>query len=114
MDGALPRTGELSPNLLSKALHEGSSDGRQSPPQIVTGRPPMLCRGGCSHRDLFDAINRAMGDYQQQHVFGDIGCYTLGALPPYNTISTCVDMGGGHYNGQRGPQTQVFAPPQYA
>ncbi len=91
MDGALPRTGELSPNLLSKAIHEGSSDERQSP-QIVTGRPPMLCRG-CSHRDLLDAINRAMGDYQQQHVFGDIGCYTLGALPPYNTINTCVDMG---------------------
>ena len=52
----------------------------------------MLCKG-CSHRDLFEAINRAMNDYPAKHVFGDIGCYTLGALPPYSTISSCVDMG---------------------
>ena len=52
----------------------------------------MLCNG-CSHRDLFDAINKVMEGYPQKHVFGDIGCYTLGALAPYNTISTCVDMG---------------------
>jgi indolepyruvate ferredoxin oxidoreductase alpha subunit len=52
----------------------------------------MLCKG-CSHRDLFEAINRVMTDYPAQHVFGDIGCYTLGALPPYSTISSCVDMG---------------------
>ena len=52
----------------------------------------MLCKG-CSHRDLFDAINRVMADYPQKHLFGDIGCYTLGALPPYSCISTCVDMG---------------------
>ena len=34
-----------------------------------------------------------MNDYPAKHVFGDIGCYTLGALPPYSTISSCVDMG---------------------
>ena len=61
-------------------------------PDVVVARPPMLCQG-CSHRDLFDAINLVMEDYPQKHVFGDIGCYTLGARPPYNTISTCVDMG---------------------
>ncbi len=54
--------------------------------------PPMLCQG-CSHRDLFDAVVQAMSLYPQRHVFGDIGCYTLGALSPYNAISTCVDMG---------------------
>lgn len=52
----------------------------------------MLCKG-CSHRDLFEALNRVMGDYTEPHLFGDIGCYTLGALPPYSSISTCVDMG---------------------
>ncbi len=91
LDGALPRTGELSPNLLAKALHVVTDDQRTIP-AIVAARPPMLCQG-CSHRDLFDAINRAMIGYPQQQVFGDIGCYTLGALPPYSTISTCVDMG---------------------
>lgn len=91
LDGALPRTGELSPNLLAKALGVITYD-HNVIPDIVVGRPPMLCNG-CSHRDLFDAINKVMEGYPQKHVFGDIGCYTLGALPPYNTISTCVDMG---------------------
>jgi indolepyruvate ferredoxin oxidoreductase alpha subunit len=34
-----------------------------------------------------------MENYSQKQIFGDIGCYTLGALPPYSSISTCVDMG---------------------
>lgn len=91
LDGALPRTGELSPNLLAKALKVDTGE-RRAIPGIVAGRPPMLCKG-CSHRDLFDAVNRVMEEYPEHHVFGDIGCYTLGALPPYNAISTCVDMG---------------------
>src|SRR5690554_2795342 len=52
----------------------------------------MLCKG-CSHSDLFDALNKVMETYPDRHVFGDIGCYTLGALPPHNIIDTCVDMG---------------------
>lgn len=91
LNGALPRTGELSPNLLEKALGVTTKEPNNIPP-IVAPRPPMLCQG-CSHRDLFDAINLAMEAYPQKQVFGDIGCYTLGALPPYSTISTCVDMG---------------------
>ncbi len=91
LDGALPRTGELSPSLLANALNVTTHEPR-SIPQIVAPRPPMLCQG-CSHRDLFDAINLALENYPQKQVFGDIGCYTLGALPPYSTISTCVDMG---------------------
>ncbi|MEA4917720.1 thiamine pyrophosphate-dependent enzyme [Proteiniphilum sp.] len=91
LDGALPRAGELSPNLLAKALGVDTGEIRTIP-GIVAGRPPMLCKG-CSHRDLFDAINKAMEEYPEHHVFGDIGCYTLGALPPYSAISTCVDMG---------------------
>lgn len=91
LDGALPRTGELSPNLLAIALQVETAD-IQRMPAIVASRPPMLCKG-CSHRDLFEALNRVMADYPEQHLFGDIGCYTLGALPPYGSISTCVDMG---------------------
>ena len=91
LDGTLPRTGELSPNVIAKALNV-DTDEIQSMPDIVVGRPPALCQG-CSHRDLFEAINLVMDGYSQRQVFGDIGCYTLGALPPYSTISTCVDMG---------------------
>jgi indolepyruvate ferredoxin oxidoreductase alpha subunit len=91
LDGALPRTGELSPTLLATALQVATAE--HTPiPAIVATRPPMLCKG-CSHRDLFEALNRVMGDYTEPHLFGDIGCYTLGALPPYSSISTCVDMG---------------------
>ena len=64
----------------------------RSIPGIVEPRPPMLCQG-CSHRDLFDAILQALAPYPERHLFGDIGCYTLGALSPYNAISSCVDMG---------------------
>ena len=61
-------------------------------PEIVANRPPELCQG-CSHRDLYEALNKALLSYENKHVFADIGCYTLGALPPYNAINTCVDMG---------------------
>lgn len=91
LDGALPRTGELSPDALAPALGIAARRG-QAVPSIVAPRPPMLCQG-CSHRDLFDAIIKAMETYPERYIFGDIGCYTLGALPPYNAISTCVDMG---------------------
>jgi indolepyruvate ferredoxin oxidoreductase, alpha subunit len=91
LDGALPRMGELSPDALSKAL------GIQLPefktiPAVVANRPPMLCQG-CGHGELFAAMNRVFDTYPAKHVFSDIGCYTLGALPPYDAISTCVDMG---------------------
>jgi indolepyruvate ferredoxin oxidoreductase alpha subunit len=51
-------------------------------------RPPMLCIG-CPHRGTFTALNRI----KDVVVTGDIGCYTLGGLPPYNTVNTTFDMG---------------------
>lgn len=91
LTGALPRTGELSPDKLAKALGLSLPE-EKTIPSIVAGRPPMLCQG-CGHRDLFDAINNVFKAYPAQHVFSDIGCYTLGALPPFSAINTCVDMG---------------------
>lgn len=91
LDGSLPRKGELSPDALAIALGVKGKEEEVSEVEIP-GRPPRLC-DGCSHRDLFDALNKALSGYDQQHVFGDIGCYTLGALPPYSAINTCVNMG---------------------
>ena len=91
LDGRLPRTGELSPDILSKAMGVPVESGKPIP-AIVANRPPMLCQG-CSHRDLFEEMAIAFEEYTEKHVFGDIGCYTLGALPPFNSINTCVDMG---------------------
>jgi indolepyruvate ferredoxin oxidoreductase alpha subunit len=91
MDGYLPRDGELNPDLVATAL--GLS--QKSPftiPEIVRNRPPSLCKG-CSHADTFLALNEAIAGYGHGRVFSDIGCYTLGAYPPFNSIYTCVDMG---------------------
>ena len=48
---------------------------------------------GCGHRDVYEALNNVMAEIGPGRVFADIGCYTLGALPPFNAINTCVDMG---------------------
>lgn len=91
LDGTLPRDGELNPLLVRKALGEQTEAGAVVP-EIVKNRPPALCKG-CSHIDMYNALNEALGAYGPGRVFSDIGCYTLGALPPYNAINSCVDMG---------------------
>jgi indolepyruvate ferredoxin oxidoreductase alpha subunit len=58
----------------------------------MASRPPQLCQG-CSHGDTLRALNQALKGYPKAHIFSDIGCYTLGALPPYNAVDTCVCMG---------------------
>ena len=91
LNGILPRDGELNPNLVAKALGRAIAEG-DAIPDLVAGRPPSLCPG-CGHRDMYEMLNTAMEEYGQGRVFADIGCYTLGALPPFNAINTCVDMG---------------------
>ncbi|MBN2519876.1 MAG: indolepyruvate ferredoxin oxidoreductase [Bacteroidales bacterium] len=91
LDGTLPRTGELSPDSIAKALGINNNI-KKTVSSSIPNRPPRLC-DGCSHRDLYESLNKTLNDYSQKHVFSDIGCYTLGALPPFNAINTCVDMG---------------------
>jgi indolepyruvate ferredoxin oxidoreductase alpha subunit len=91
LDGTLPRDGELNPTIIAKALGFPTKEGLPVP-TIVVNRPPELCNG-CSHRDVYDALNEAMKSFGAKRVFSDIGCYTLGALPPFNSINSCVDMG---------------------
>ena len=56
-------------------------------PALPAGKPPELCPG-CPHRNVFEAL-RDLGCI----VAGDIGCYTLGVLPPFSAMDTCVCMG---------------------
>jgi indolepyruvate ferredoxin oxidoreductase alpha subunit len=91
LNALLPRDGELNPLLVRKALDLPAESLRQVP-EIVKNRPPALCKG-CSHIDMYNALNEALEPYDPGRVFSDIGCYTLGALPPYNAINSCVDMG---------------------
>jgi indolepyruvate ferredoxin oxidoreductase alpha subunit len=91
LSGTLPRDGELTPSLIALALGKETSSFYEVP-KLVSQRPPALCKG-CSHIDLYNALEEVVKAYAHQRVFSDIGCYTLGALPPYNAIHSCVDMG---------------------
>ena len=91
LDGTLPRTGELNPDIVKKALGM-SVDECFDPCADVAPRPPALCQG-CGHRDVYAALNEVLKEYDNPRVFGDIGCYTLGFLPPFRAIHSCVDMG---------------------
>jgi indolepyruvate ferredoxin oxidoreductase alpha subunit len=91
LDGTLPRTGELNPDHLARALGMKIGEG-QPVPDIVVSRPPAMCQG-CGHIEAYKALNEALRNYTKGRVFSDIGCYTLGALPPFETINSCVDMG---------------------
>jgi len=91
LDGTMQRDGELNPAKVRNALGLPELPGRKIP-ELVAKRPPALCTG-CPHIDTYKALNEAMKEYGKGHVFSDIGCYTLGFLPPYHAIDTCVDMG---------------------
>jgi indolepyruvate ferredoxin oxidoreductase, alpha subunit len=90
-----PRYGELSVGLLRRAVGAEAGEGRPAtvgggpvttaPPLPI--RPPALCPG-CGHRGAFHALAR-----MDAIVSGDIGCYTLGALPPLDAMDTCMSMG---------------------
>ncbi len=97
--GAVKRDGELNPDLVAETVGKVMPDVEgiidflvPEASQIVAPRPPMLCQG-CGHRDVYGALNAALESYESPKVFGDIGCYTLGFLKPFNAIDTCVDMG---------------------
>ena len=91
LTGDLPRMGELTPDSVGAALGV-NIDQPYVPAQNVMPRPPALCQG-CGHRDVYDALNKVAAEYEGARIFGDIGCYTLGALPPFRAIDSCVDMG---------------------
>ncbi|MDO4841982.1 MAG: thiamine pyrophosphate-dependent enzyme [Phoenicibacter congonensis] len=83
---ALPKDGELSPGLIQAAFNVAAPEFTSTPTDLP-GRPPALC-AGCPHRLVFKELSRL-----KAVVTGDIGCYTLGALPPLSAMDTCVDMG---------------------
>ncbi len=83
----IPITGELNPSIISKAFGKKTKSIIIKKMPKLPPRPPALCPG-CSHTPVFYMINKL-----KLTVTGDIGCYTLGALPPLNAMDTCVDMG---------------------
>ena len=81
-----PCIGELSQNIISEALGKAAETGSKLETPIPA-RPPVMC-AGCPHRGLFYTLAK-----HKLTVMGDIGCYTLGAVPPLNAIDTTICMG---------------------
>jgi indolepyruvate ferredoxin oxidoreductase alpha subunit len=92
---AFPLCGELNPNLAEKGLTGADSIRPMEPVPGLPPRPPIMCPG-CPHRGIFSILSKL-----KLFVTGDIGCYTLGFLPPLSAIDTCVCMGAsiGHALG---------------
>ena len=78
--------GEYSQNLIAKVIF-GETKPTMKADIDIPARPPVLC-AGCPHRGLYYALKKL-----KLTVNGDIGCYTLGALPPIGMMDTCVCMG---------------------
>ena len=79
------KLGEYSANMIREKLLGMEINAVQA--ENTPNRPPILCPG-CPHRSTFWALKRL-----KLHVAGDIGCYTLGAVPPLATLETCLCMG---------------------
>ena len=84
---SLPVTGEYSARLLKEKLFGDAWVKDNDLTDPAPGRPPVMC-AGCPHRGLFYILKKL-----KLTVTGDIGCYTLSALPPLETLDTCVCMG---------------------
>jgi indolepyruvate ferredoxin oxidoreductase alpha subunit len=97
---ALPRTGELDPDNVRAALGLTPRPGVLDTLKLsaLPGRPPQLC-AGCPHADSYETINRVAAELDgapgrpNVAVNSDIGCYSLGAMPPYSAIESIVCMG---------------------
>jgi indolepyruvate ferredoxin oxidoreductase alpha subunit len=85
----LPLTGELNPDIIRENLAQEKKKTFYFSPAEVPKRPPLLCPG-CPHRGVFYVLKKL-----NLKVFGDIGCYTLGVLPPFEAMDTCLCMGSG-------------------
>jgi indolepyruvate ferredoxin oxidoreductase alpha subunit len=83
-----PLCGELNPLIVERGI-KGSAF--QEPPlftsETLPPRPPNLC-AGCPHRGIFHILKK-----KNLFVAGDIGCYTLAALPPLTALDSCICMG---------------------
>ncbi|MCX8033891.1 MAG: thiamine pyrophosphate-dependent enzyme [Thermodesulfovibrio sp.] len=88
LSGDLPMEGEMGIDNVIKFFRKSSYKPIPDLNKYLLPRPPVLCPG-CPHREFYKALNEAKPTF----VTGDIGCYTLGANPPFKAIDTCLCMG---------------------
>ena len=78
--------GEYTPNMIKKVVL-GEDEPKHAPAEQIPVRPPVMC-AGCPHRGTFYVLKK-LGLV----VSGDIGCYTLGAAMPLQSVDTTICMG---------------------
>ena len=95
--GDLPTAFEYTPDVIMSLRGIANVSDRREPlaqPDIVLpSRPPTLC-AGCPHRGIFHAVRKAAGGKKVIYS-SDIGCYSLGAQPPFLMADMILCMGGG-------------------
>jgi indolepyruvate ferredoxin oxidoreductase alpha subunit len=79
--------GEVNADIIRGAAGDGVAAGGMAPLDNLPQRPPTFCPG-CAHRGLYSILSKL-----KTFVSGDIGCYTLGALPPLSAMHSCICMG---------------------
>ncbi len=84
----LPTMGELTPDRIRNALLDEVATVIKPNPEMVLPRPPAFC-AGCPHRGVFYELGRR----KDLMIFSDIGCYSLGLMPPYNATDAMICMG---------------------
>jgi len=98
---SIPRTGELDPDNVRSGLGLPPRPSAVVPGLDVASlpaRPPQLCKG-CPHADSYEAIKKAVEELDPRPghpdvgINSDIGCYSLGAAPPYQVPESIVCMG---------------------
>ncbi len=85
-----PLMGELNPEILAHVINGDPIPRSYNEEMPIPPRPPLFCLG-CPHRGVFYVLKKMMK--QNVVALGDIGCYTLGGLPPYSSMQTSFCMG---------------------
>jgi len=83
-----PAIGEFTPEIIKRGISGDEPETRKSEVKLPP-RPPELCPG-CPHRTVYEILRD-----KELNVIGDIGCYSLGTLPPFEAMHTLLDMGAG-------------------
>jgi len=86
----IPLMGELNPEIMARAIHGTPIPEAYDKEIEIPRRPPLFCLG-CAHRGVFYVLKKLMKS--NVVALGDIGCYTLGGLPPYSSMQTSFCMG---------------------
>ncbi|MBT3275347.1 MAG: indolepyruvate ferredoxin oxidoreductase, partial [Spirochaetales bacterium] len=92
VDRIVPPTGELNPDNIRPALGLEPRGGFELDKYELPARPPQFCKG-CPHADTYTFIKEVAAELGNASITSDIGCYALGALPPFQVPETIVDMG---------------------